>query len=70
MSDIARLFASDPLGHTEKDIDAMIAHFRSARGLFKETGKAPAKLSKAEQAVKKQNLKLDIDLDDLFGGKK
>lgn len=62
MSDIARLFAMDPLRHSDSDIDAIIEHFRSARADFKTTGKAPAKLSKKEAETAKLGLDIQIDL--------
>ena len=65
MSDIARLFATDPLRHSEADIDAIIEHFRASRANFKLTGKAPAKLSKREAEAEKSGLNLDIDLSSL-----
>ena len=39
MSDIAQLFARDPLELTDRDLDAIIAKFREARSSF---GNAPA----------------------------
>jgi hypothetical protein len=46
MSDtIAQLFASDPLGHTEKDIDAIIAYERDQRARF-ELGQKVEKIKK------------------------
>lgn len=61
MSDIAILMATDPLKHSEADIDAIIAKYRSASSVFK-TGA----VAKAEKPAKKSLSKVDlsgIDLD-------
>lgn len=64
MSDIATLFARDPLSHTDADIDSIIAHFRQARVTFNLTGKVAPKEGKAVEDMKKAGLSLnDIDID-------
>lgn len=60
MTDIAQLFATDPLKHTEQDIVEIIKKFREARHVFNSGAAAPQK--KAAPASK---LSLDIDLGDL-----
>lgn len=54
MSDIADLFARDPLELSEQDLDRIIARFREARHTFSSPapakGKAPAKPKDAEVA--------------------
>jgi hypothetical protein len=67
MSDIAILFARDPLEMTEEDIDRIIESMREKRHLF-NTGAAPTKgkLTKKEEEIT-EGLKLDLDLN--LGGK-
>ena len=62
MSDIGRLFATDPLKHTEKDFEAIIAKFRESRNLF-NSGVKPATAKKPADPSKK--LDFGIDLGDL-----
>jgi len=63
MSDIATLFARDPLKHTREDRVAIIEKLRSMRHIF-NSGNAGAgnvkKLTPKETAA--STLKLDIDL--------
>jgi hypothetical protein len=64
-TDIARLFATDPLKHTTEDIDAMIERFRSARHLFNSgnaTAARPKTLTAGEKKVSQLGLTLDIKL--------
>jgi len=68
MSDIAELFARDPLRHKDADIDAIILHFRTSRVNFKANGskvapKLPKKLAEAEKV--KDALGLSVDIGDL-----
>lgn len=42
MNELARIFASDPLTHTEADLTAIINEFREKRQLFKAGGKPAA----------------------------
>jgi hypothetical protein len=64
MTDIATLFARDPLKHTREDVDAIIAKMREARHTFNLAGKTPAqpKLTKAEKEVEGAGLKLSLNL--------
>lgn len=62
MSDLQKLFDTDPLQLTKSDIDTIIAHFRAARANFNLTGSGSKK-------AKAKGEKVDsIDLDDLMGG--
>jgi hypothetical protein len=66
MSDIAELFARDPLSLSDPDIDVLIAHYRKARENFllgdAKAGKSPARKEKAPP----KNLDISgINLDDL-----
>lgn len=61
MSDLAKLFAIDPLELTDPDLDTIIEHFRTARVNFNLGPKAaPAKKAAPKQKVEQ------IDLDDLL----
>lgn len=62
MSDLQRLFDTDPLQLTKPDIDTIIAHFRAARANFNLTGTGAKKAKAKDEKVEK------IDLDDLMGG--
>lgn len=63
-TDIALVFARDPLEHTDEDITKIIEHYREKRKLFKLGGeKPPAKLTKREAEVKSSGLSLkDLDI--------
>lgn len=64
-TDMARLFATDPLNHTTEDIDAMIKKFRDSRHLFNAGNTTAARsktLTAAETKVSKLGLTLDIKL--------
>jgi len=58
MSDIAELFAKDPLEYSKQDIDEIIAYNRSKRAQFK-AGISPT-ASKAKPEVKAVANKLDL----------
>ena len=63
MSDIAELFARDPLELSEQDINQIIARFREARSAFGNapiTSKSPPKPKQADVASLAD--KLDIKL--------
>lgn len=59
MSDIATLFATDPLHLTEPDLDKIIAHMRASRHQF-NAGARPAKATKPKS--EKQKLAAQLDL--------
>lgn len=63
-TDIALLFARDPLKMTNEDIDALIAAMREKRHLFTSAPAAKgSKLTKKESEVAdKLSLKLDLGL--------
>jgi hypothetical protein len=61
MSDIARLFAEDPLNLTTTDLDELITHYRQARAQF-NLGVKPAPRAKAKtEKVDSINLE-ELDL--------
>jgi hypothetical protein len=62
-TDIAKLFATDPLKHSEKDIEAIIAKMREARHQFNTAAarpKTPAK--QPDKDVTKLSLDLDLGI--------
>lgn len=59
-TDIAKLFATDPLKHSEQDIEAIIEKFRQARHQFNT---AAAKPKAAPKQKDKDVSKLDLDID-------
>lgn len=63
MTDIARLFAEDPLSLTRPNIDEIIGYYREARKNFNNGEKAAGstKKLKAEAAPKAKVEKLDLD---------
>lgn len=63
-TDIAILFARDPLRHSDADIDAIIEKMREARHAF-NTGAlgAKPKLTKKEEEVAKAGLGLSLKLE-------
>lgn len=63
MSDLQKLFDTDPLSLTKSDIDSIITAFRQARANFNLTGTG------AKKAAKPKGEKVEsIDLDELMGG--
>lgn len=65
-TDIARLFARDPLQHTAEDIRLIIAHFRESRTFHKTQSASPGtrrKLTTKEQVA--SNIAPDVDMSDL-----
>ena len=62
-TDVAELFARDPLLHTEEDITAIISEFRKARKSFNLTGTGGAK---PKSKNKKKADELGIDLSDIL----
>lgn len=66
MSDIAILFARDPLKMSDADIDQLIAAMREKRHLFVAGPMKPtasAKLTKAETEVSTKLANIDLGLD-------
>ena len=64
-TDIARLFQTDPLEHTTKDIKAIIAVFREARKSFDSgvmDAGATKKLTSAQKEASDAAGKLDISV--------
>jgi len=67
MSDMAELFARDPLKHTRESIDEIIVYYRQARAAFNLGEKSAGSTKKAKAQAPKAE-KLDkLDLDDLLG---
>lgn len=65
-TDVAQLFARDPLKHTDEDITAIIERFRAARSQFNNPTATPAKAkAKAEKPLDPKLAGLDLDLGDL-----
>lgn len=62
MSDLQKLFDTDPLSLTRENIDSVIVAFRAARANFNLTGQGTKKAKAKDEKVDK------IDLDDLMGG--
>lgn len=62
MSDLQRLFDTDPLQLTKDNIDTIITSFRAARANFNLTGTGAKKAKASAEKVEK------IDLEDLMGG--
>jgi hypothetical protein len=63
MSTVAELFARDPLKHTRKDVEEIVAYFRSTRKDFKEAGvraKSTKTLTAKEQEAKSTGLDFDL----------
>lgn len=62
-STIAELFARDPLKHSQRDVEEIVAYFRANRKDFKESGiraKATKTLNAKEQEVKASGLDFDL----------
>lgn len=58
---IQELIERDPLQLTDRDLTAIIEHFRKTRVTFLTTGKAPSAVSKPTKAQKLiAELKLDL----------
>lgn len=62
---IAELFARDPMTHTDEDEERIIAYFRSNRHTFHQMNKAAGGKSKSKS--KKDEPKVEVDLDDILG---
>lgn len=69
MSDMAELFALDPLKHTRSSIDEIIQYYRTARANFNLGEKSAGSTKKAKTAAPKiEGPKLGADaLKDLLG---
>lgn len=64
-SDIAVLFATDPLKHTDKDIEAIIEKFRSAKSVFQTGAVAKKEKPASKKSISNVDLGLDLDLGDI-----
>lgn len=68
MSDIARLFAEDPLNLTRENIDdEIIAYYRTARVNFNTGEKAAGSTKKMKEASAPGAKVTSLDLDKLLG---
>lgn len=68
MSDMAELFARDPLKHTRESIDEIIAYYRQARANFNLGEKSAGSTKKAKAPAMPKGEKLSsLDLDALLG---
>lgn len=68
MTDMAELFARDPLKHTRESIDEIIAYYRTARHNFILGEKSAGSTKKAKAAPTPKGEKLGaLDLDELLG---
>lgn len=67
MTDIAKLFAEDPLNLTKEDIDAEIAYYRTARANFNTGEKAAGSTKKMKEASAPGAKVTTLDLDKLLG---
>ena len=68
MSDIAELFARDPLNLSRADIDAIITYYRSARANFILGEKQAGSTKKLKAASEPKPKMTALDLDDLMNG--
>lgn len=67
MSDMAELFARDPLKHTRESINEIIVYYRGARAAFNQGEKSAGSTKKAKASAGPKGPKLDaIDLDALM----
>lgn len=67
MSDIARLFAEDPLNLTKDNIDEIIGYYRNARANFNTGEKAAGSTKKMKEASAPGAKITTLDLDKLLG---
>ncbi len=67
MTDIARLFAEDPLSLTRENIDEIIAYYRTARANFNNGEKAAGSTKKLKEASAPGAKVTKLDLDKLLG---
>jgi hypothetical protein len=67
MTDIARLFAEDPLNLTKENIDEIIAYYRTARANFNTGEKAAGSTKKMKEASAPGAKVTSLDLDKLLG---
>lgn len=64
MSDIAELFARDPLSYSEADLDVIISEMRKSRGAFNlGNAKAGSTKPKTEKQKKMEELSKDLGID-------
>lgn len=67
MTDIARLFAEDPLSLTRENIDEIISYYREARKNFNNGEKAAGSTKKLKAAGEPKAKVEKLDLDKLLG---
>lgn len=66
MSDIAKLFATDPLQLTCENIDEIITYYRGARAAFIQGEKSAGSTKKMAKASEPKPKMTSLDLDDLM----
>lgn len=67
MTDIAKLFAEDPLSLTRENIDDIIGYYRTARANFNTGEKAAGSTKKLKEASAPGAKVTTLDLDKLLG---
>lgn len=67
MTDIARLFAEDPLSLTKEGIDEIITYYRTARANFNAGEKSAGSTKKLKEASAPGAKVTTLDLDKLLG---
>ena len=67
MTDIARLFAEDPLNLTKADITELCSYYREARKNFNNGEKAAGSTKKLKEASAPKAKAEKLDLDKLLG---
>lgn len=67
MTDIARLFAEDPLKLTRENIDEIIGYYRTARANFNNGEKSAGSTKKLKEASAPGAKVTSLDLDKLLG---
>lgn len=67
MTDIARLFAEDPLNLTKENIDEIIGYYRTARANFNVGEKAAGSTKRMKEASAPGAKVTSLDLDKLLG---
>lgn len=67
MTDIAKLFADDPLNLTREGIDDIIKYYRTARANFNLGEKAAGSTKKLKEASTPAAKVTTLDLDKLLG---
>ncbi len=71
MTDLAELFARDPLSLTKEDVSSVVTEYRARRGQFTLGAMKAGKVAKpTKKAAAVSGLDLKLDLSAVLGGKK